>query len=137
MNLSLTPWTGNPSTLVYEKVNLQVMPYTIAEPLWMAKLNELKASVDWENLSDDERAGYSGQAMAGTICTDFKQFTIPAEDGQEEVTVSFDGKPSDERYSTQAEQLLSQDVMLRTAIFNHSYNRSNFRDKQERQALGE
>ena len=136
MQLKLTPWSGEPASMKYDRVTFKVLPYSIAEADWMARLNELKATVDWSSMSKEEQKSYSGQAMAGTICTGFDEFTIPNPDGVG-VTVTFDGESTDPRFRTQGEQLLAQDQLLRTELFNFSFERDNFRDMQERKTTGE
>jgi|GEM_PF-2797782 len=136
MKLTLTPWSGEPATLVYEGRKIKVRPYGDSETDWMAKLGTYKAAVAWSALSEEEQASYSGAAMCGTMCVGFESFAIPTPDGKR-ITVTYDGESDDERFATQGEQLLADDSLLRAAVFNFALKRSNFRDEMERETVGE
>lgn len=141
MQLRLSRSSGKPSRVAYEgtDVILEIQPYSKAESAWMDKLNMFKARPEWDSLSKEQKGQYSGAAMAGTILTGFDTFVQPNEEDGKDVKVSFDGKVSKEMQalglSTLAEQLLYQDEMLQSFVFEYAYDRSNFFDLKARETV--
>jgi len=126
----LAPISGKPKPMNYFGVNFYIMPSSQCEEAWNAKRLKVQQSVDFDSLSNQDKARLNGKALTEVI-SGHDSFKLPGSDD----VIEYGDKSPDPDFESFVEGLLYHEDEFRIRVLNFFLNTSNFEDLERAEVI--